>query len=460
MKRLATVFILTILLLPVYGTAATYNSATNAYERSHYKIALKEFRQLARTNDPYAQYMLGQMFLHGEGTKKNMVKAYKWLLLAEENDMEQAKRLRKRIGRQMSSTQKRQAAKLAAQWNHKYGYQPQAINNQSTIRQVQKKLKSLGYYPYTIDGTMGHNTRNGISSYQRHNRLYVDGKITPRLLAHLGISDNNQQNDNSLEARQIKKELKKIIRKAKRRNDAKPWVIQRLEELASDHHTSYSFSNPVMIEDFRKYYDISQLDWKINSGRLHMDSSLGLVARPVNGWNYTSNNSENLGAVLLDTLIQHAAGQNSQSRLVKLQKNLNFGNSFSLKVETSLLENTEGFIIACNSDRQNYSGYRLIVTPGYGKDEIKLLKIGKSTTEELYHFTDDLKLDGRGNQKFQWNRTARGEMTIHLNNQQLFSVNDTSIQAPFQQLSLAHIGRQVAIKAIQLHDTNQQTVLL
>lgn len=462
MKTIKIIFILFTLLLPLQLAAATYDTAINAYERNHFSQAFREFRQLARENDPYAQYMLGQMFMRGEGTKKDLSKAYKWLEIAEKNNMIQAKKLKNRVAKKMSYHQKKKAKHLISQWKIKNNsfHQPEYNYDRNTVRKVQKRLKSLGYYPYTIDGTMGKNTRNAIKNYQRYKGLSINGIITPALLEHLQINIKIDQKTAVKENRHIKDKLKRIVKKAKQRNDAEPWVIRQLEELISSSYSNSRTNNPVIIEDFRNYHNLSQLDWQINSGHLQMDQQFGILARPENDWYYSSNNTDNLGTVLLDTLIKHAAGQNNQSRLVKLQKDKNFGNAFSLNVETSLFQNTEGFIIACNNDKHNYSGYRLVVKPGYHEDEIKLLKIGRTTTEELYHLKRQLNLAGKNEHTFSWNRTPQGQMEILHNNQHLFTVTDTSNMEPFQQLSLAHIGQQVGIKGVQLHESGQHAIYL
>ncbi len=57
----------------------------------------------------------------------------------------------------------------------------------STTAQVQRKLKTLGYYDSSVDGEIGPKTRAAIRAYQEENNLEITGQIDKALLASLGI---------------------------------------------------------------------------------------------------------------------------------------------------------------------------------------------------------------------------------------------------------------------------------
>ncbi len=61
---------------------ADYRSAVSAYENGAYEAALGEFRTLAQSGDPAAQYHLGLMFKDGRGVRKDPVAALGWFLCA------------------------------------------------------------------------------------------------------------------------------------------------------------------------------------------------------------------------------------------------------------------------------------------------------------------------------------------------------------------------------------------
>ena len=54
--------------------------------KTHYKTALKYFKEAAEQGEPQSQYMLGQMFYNGDGTTKNITKSIKWLTRSADQD--------------------------------------------------------------------------------------------------------------------------------------------------------------------------------------------------------------------------------------------------------------------------------------------------------------------------------------------------------------------------------------
>ena len=55
-------------------------------------------------------------------------------------------------------------------------------------KQVQQKLKNLGYYTGAIDGIIGPKSKTAIRNFQRDYGLVVDGIVGPKTLAALGLS--------------------------------------------------------------------------------------------------------------------------------------------------------------------------------------------------------------------------------------------------------------------------------
>lgn len=66
-------------------------------------------------------------------------------------------------------------------------YGRDAIQNSSTVAQVQRTLAREGYYKGDIDGIMGPRTYYAIRTYQRAHNLRVDGAINEQLLGNMGL---------------------------------------------------------------------------------------------------------------------------------------------------------------------------------------------------------------------------------------------------------------------------------
>lgn len=58
------------------------------------------------------------------------------------------------------------------------------------VRQIQTKLKSLGYYSGSVDGIFGSATQSAVRSFQRDKGLSVDGIAGPKTLSALGIKSS------------------------------------------------------------------------------------------------------------------------------------------------------------------------------------------------------------------------------------------------------------------------------
>ncbi|MFD1738395.1 peptidoglycan-binding protein [Bacillus salitolerans] len=58
------------------------------------------------------------------------------------------------------------------------------------VRQLQEKLKKLGYYSYSSDGIFGPLTKEAVRNYQKKYNLQVDGIAGPETLKHLFMNQN------------------------------------------------------------------------------------------------------------------------------------------------------------------------------------------------------------------------------------------------------------------------------
>jgi len=57
----------------------------------------------------------------------------------------------------------------------------------TTVTEIQRRLKSWGYYTGSVDGIYGSQTENAVKYFQRTNGLAVDGQVGDKTLAALGI---------------------------------------------------------------------------------------------------------------------------------------------------------------------------------------------------------------------------------------------------------------------------------
>lgn len=221
--------------------AASYHSAINAYERGDYHTAFRQFNKLSNQNDPYAQYMLGRMYMTGEGVGKDHILAFKWVSLAADKGVAPAKELKRQIRPYLSKQDKRWAKELIADHRHLKSQTADFVEytDPVTIRRVQNQLAQLGFFHATVDGIMGKKTRRAIRHYQETRNLDVDGRITIALLENLYRGINTLQGshhrqphgrENACDTK-LRQRLKKLIAKGYEKHAAETWYLHRLEEL-------------------------------------------------------------------------------------------------------------------------------------------------------------------------------------------------------------------------------------
>ncbi len=466
--------------LPIQLAAATYNSASNAYERRDYNLAIKEFTELSQKNDPYAQFMLGKMYATGEGTRKDYITAYKWLQLSENLGISQAGKLKNKVSKKMSQHQVARARQLVQEWQQQYSKQARQSENldPTVVRRVQQRLTTRGYFHDRIDGAVGSKTRNSIRRFQQDARLAVDGRITSELLASLNItnswgssdddrstawgSSNDQpadveRSEELAEIATFKKKLRKLIRRAKKRQAAEQWFLEKLEKMAGSEQNPWA--HLVLHENFLADNYQRGAGWKIITGNFRLENGTGLIGTVENTWGATSNNIDDLASILLENIFKQSRRSPSNGQLAKIQNEVSFSNAFALKVETGSLRETDGFMLSCGLTIAPFSGYRLAFKPGQ-TDQIKLFRVGANNPVEIKTYSGNLNLQKAGSHIFQWTRSREGVMAIYVDGQELFKVSDTAITGSFEKLNIAHVGEQVILRDIQLSDSNMKDTWL
>ena len=68
------------------------------------------------------------------------------------------------------------------------------------VRQIQKKLKTLGYYDGTVDGIYGARTQAAVKAFQRSCGITADGIAGPTTLLYLGLGSSGNTGVNSSDA--------------------------------------------------------------------------------------------------------------------------------------------------------------------------------------------------------------------------------------------------------------------
>jgi TPR repeat protein len=95
--------------------ASSLQNGVDAYTSGNYLEAVIEFRPLAETGDPQAQFNMGVLAFKGHGLPQDLVESYAWLTASGRQGFAFACRYRERVGAQLSPEQLLLARKRAHQ---------------------------------------------------------------------------------------------------------------------------------------------------------------------------------------------------------------------------------------------------------------------------------------------------------------------------------------------------------
>ena len=76
MKKICLIIL--IYLLTINAAYADLNYGMTAYQNSDYNTAYKELLPFAKKGDMHAQYLLAEMYYHGNGVAKDYKTAFSW----------------------------------------------------------------------------------------------------------------------------------------------------------------------------------------------------------------------------------------------------------------------------------------------------------------------------------------------------------------------------------------------
>ena len=68
---------------------------------------------------------------------------------------------------------------------------PGASLSPEVVRNIQARLRALGFYPGAIDGIWGPAMQSAIERFQQSRGLQVTGQLTPVTVSAMGLDPNN-----------------------------------------------------------------------------------------------------------------------------------------------------------------------------------------------------------------------------------------------------------------------------
>ncbi len=213
----------------VLNAKVAVKKADKAYKNKEFAVAFAAYQKAADAGNAYGQFMLANMYIAGEGVKKDLKKymyrirqsadngypssnyllgmaylygdptaAVKYFKKAARKEHGSAMHMlglmyAKGVGVKKNTKEslrwfrlaKAQGIPIEKQWWIKSGVEASAI-----VKEIQQHLISLGYNPGPPDGLIGKKTRTEIKAFQRKTGMKPDGLATVQVLKALRNLDN------------------------------------------------------------------------------------------------------------------------------------------------------------------------------------------------------------------------------------------------------------------------------
>jgi localization factor PodJL len=223
-----------------FKASAAETEGDAAYQNKDYANALAAYQTAAEAGGEYGQFMLANMYLAGEGVKRDPMKYLHWMQQSADNGYPPANYLMGLAYLRSNAAKAAQYFEAAAKEEHGtamymlglmyasgMGVEPSdrealrwfrlakaqgvqvenqflhaasiqtymkqvdqqaarsrqaAFEQQKRVREIQQLLTDLGYEPGPVDGLFGSKTRAAIQTFQREKGLEPDGRATDSVL--------------------------------------------------------------------------------------------------------------------------------------------------------------------------------------------------------------------------------------------------------------------------------------
>lgn len=147
------------------------------------------------------------------------------------------------------------------------------------VRQVQKKLKELGYYKGSVDGIYGTGTQKAVKSFQKNCGITADGVAGPKTLKFLGLSSSSSGSSGAYSSSDINL-LAKLIAAEARGESYTGQVAVGAVVLNRVTHSSFPDTVAGVIYQKGAFSCVNDSNWNVSPN----STSLKAARDCINGW--------------------------------------------------------------------------------------------------------------------------------------------------------------------------------
>lgn len=147
------------------------------------------------------------------------------------------------------------------------------------VRQIQKKLRELGYYKGSVDGIYGTGTQKAVKSFQKNCGITADGIAGPKTLKYLGLSSASSGSSGEYSSGDINL-LAKLIAAEARGESYKGQVAVGAVVLNRVSHSSFPDTIAGVIYQKGAFSCVNDSNWSVSPNA----TSLKAARDCINGW--------------------------------------------------------------------------------------------------------------------------------------------------------------------------------
>ncbi len=481
--------IITVLFMCVFFLAvpayADFNSAMSAYESKHYTEAFREFRNLAEQDQAEAQYMLGYLYLRGEGAPQDYIEAHKWFNLAASRGKIESARARNELARRMTSAQIAEAQRLARTWKpqrqtttyksetsqSKWTGTSGRLNRKELIR-IQELLTSFGYSPGLADGVIGFKTRDAIRKYQEDQDLPADGRPSEDLLGHLSQTLAGKQRPgprpyvrrwpgeagDTENIQKLVKSLKSLTVKIDQQRVSRRWITDRLLVLINQY--DWPWQNLLINDRFRDGDYTYNPTWTVASGRFQVIPDIGLKSSVSRTRKQASKqeSTDDLASLLFKTLLKPDSQKGTERKWIdkihpaEIFIDQPITNSFAVRIVFKSYADNGRLEFGPFQGPRREIAYRVAYIP-QRRNGIRLVHHTRYGSSVIDIYRRQINLEDGRLHSIEWLRDERGEMIVSLDGKELFRSLDRSLGTGFDGFSIINRKGQYDIRGVTVYGT-------
>ena len=148
------------------------------------------------------------------------------------------------------------------------------------VKNIQKKLSSLGFYNGTVDGVYGNGTKSAVKSFQKSCGITADGICGKTTLLYLGLSGGSSSNNNTQYSNSDVELLAKVISAEARGESYEGQVAVGAVILNRVKHPSFPDSISGVVYQKGAFSCVNDSNWYAAVA----DSSKRAAIDALNGW--------------------------------------------------------------------------------------------------------------------------------------------------------------------------------